>query len=98
MSREVRPDYRGLLLSSAFMIAFSIPIYHINGAFGVNYMFTGTRSDVGILAKLWDMLTPAYGRIGFTIALGCILFVVLHLFFLIYRLIGRLQDRVTSES
>ena len=75
------------------MIAFSVPIYHINGAFDVNYMFTGTRSDVGILAKLWDMLTPSYGRIGYTVALCCILFVVLHLFYLIYLLIEKLQDR-----
>ena len=96
MSCEVRPNYRGLLLSSIFMVLFSIPIYCINGTFGVNYMFIGTRSDVGILAMLWDKLTPDYGRIGFTIALGCILFAVLHLFFLVYRLIGKLQDRVHS--
>ena len=43
------------------------------------------------------MLTPAYGRIGFTIALGGILFVVLHLLFLIYHLLGKLQDRVSSD-
>ncbi|MBQ7437147.1 MAG: hypothetical protein IJV30_07475 [Oscillospiraceae bacterium] len=51
---------------------------------------------MGILAMLWDKLTPDYGRIGFTIALGCILFAVLHLFFQVYRLIGKLQDRVHS--
>ena len=32
-------------------------------------------------------------RIGYTVALGCILFVVLHLFYLIYLLIEKLQDR-----
>ena len=93
MSREVRPSYKGLLLSVVFMVIFAIPIYRINGAFGVNYMFIGNRSDVGILAMLWDMLTPSYGRIGYTVALCCILFVVLHLFYLIYLLIEKLQDR-----
>ena len=97
MAREVRPSYRGLLLSSVFMILFAVPIYRINGAFGVNYMFIGTRSDVGILAKLWDMLTPSYGRLGYALVLGGILFFVLHVFYLIYRIIEKLQDRTDAR-
>ena len=98
MAREIRPDFKGLLLSSVFMSLFAVPIYHINGAFGVNYMFIGTRSDVGILAMLWDKLTSAYGRIGYTLVLACILALVLLIFCLIYRLIEMLQDKASVRD
>ena len=97
MAREVRPNFKGLLLSLGFIALFAIPIYCINGVFGVNYMFIGMRSDVGVLAKLWDMLTPAYGRLGYSLVLFCILVAVELLFYFLYRLIGKLQDRAGAR-
>ena len=93
MSREVVPNYKGLWQGALFMFLFSIPIYFLDGAFHVNYMFIGMRSDVGILAKLWDAVVPKYGRPGFYLVFLLIMAVVCHVFYAIYALLGRLNRR-----
>ena len=93
VSGEVIPNYKGLWQGVLFMILFSIPLYFLDGAFGVNYMFIGMRSDVGVLAKLWDMVVPQYGRPAFVLVFGLIMALVLHLFYGIYVLLGKLRAR-----
>ena len=87
MSGEVVPDYRGLWLGFLFMVLFGIPIYFLDSAFQVNYMYLGNCTDVSILAKLWDRIVPHYGRPGFAVALGVIMLIDLHVFYAIYRLL-----------
>ena len=53
---------QGPLSGTLFSVLFAIPIYLIDSVFHVNYMFIGTRSDVGVLATLWDSIVPKYGR------------------------------------
>ena len=93
MSSEVVPNYKGLWQGALFMFLFSIPIYFLDGAFHVNYMFIGMRSDVGILAKLWDAIVPNYGRPGFYLVFMLIMAVVCHVFYAVYALLGRLSRR-----
>ena len=90
MAGEFRPTYKGLLISFAFMAVFAVPVYLINVNFGVNYMFIGMRSDVGILASLWDSVAVPYGRIPFTLLLGAIFFAVINVIHLIYVLLYKL--------
>ncbi len=98
MSGEFRPTYKGLLISFAFMAVFAVPIYLINGKFGVNYMFIGMRSDVGILAAIWDNVAAVYGRLAFTLLLGAIFFAVIHVIHLIYLLICKLGERLGKQK
>ncbi|MCR5476301.1 MAG: YwaF family protein [Lachnospiraceae bacterium] len=89
MSGEFRPTYRGLLFSFAFVALFAVPIYLLDGAFRVNYMFIGMRSDVGLLQLFWDKLAVPYGRPVYTLVLGGIFFATIHVLHLIYVLMGK---------
>ncbi len=96
MAGEFRPTYSGLLISFAFMAVFAVPIYQINVHFGVNYMFIGMRSDVGVLASLWDNVAAVHGRLAFTLLLGTMFFGVLQVLHVIYLIIDRLKKRKTD--
>ncbi|MBR5059205.1 MAG: YwaF family protein [Clostridia bacterium] len=98
MSGEVVPDYKGVWIGLLFVTALAVPTYFIDGAFGVNYMFIGTRSDVGILAAMWDAIVPSYGRIVFTLVMGLIMIAVAHILFLVYFLIGKIRGRKGSTK
>ena len=89
MSGEVVPDYRGLWQGFLFMAVFAVPIYFLDGAFQVNYMYIGNRTDVSVLARLWDIVVPDYGRPGFAAALAIVMLIVVHVFYVLYRLTGR---------
>ena len=89
MSREIVPTYRGLWQGFLFMALFTVPIYFVDGAFHVNYMYLGNRSNVGILAFLWDRTVPNYGRPGFVLTLGVIILIVLHVFYGVYFLLRK---------
>ena len=47
VSGEVVPNYKGLWQGALFMILFSIPIYFLDGAFGVNYKLHVYRHALG---------------------------------------------------
>ncbi|MBQ8095191.1 MAG: YwaF family protein [Clostridia bacterium] len=91
MAGEIHPKYQDMWLGYALIILVGLPVYAINGAFNVNYMFLGFRSDVGILATLWDMVTPVLGRPGYAAALALIMLIVVHLFYLIYTGIEKIR-------
>ena len=93
MSGEVIPRYKGLWIAYAGCAVMAFIIYHLNGAFGVNYMFSGMRSDVGVLALLWDLTVPRFGRAGYTVILNVIMIVFMHIFALVYFLIDRVAKR-----
>ena len=97
MSGEFRPTYSGLLISFAFMAVFAVPIYMINVRFGVNYMFIGMRSDVGVLAYLWDNVAMVHGRLAFTLLLGVMFFGVLQVLHVIYLLIDKMSKTRRGE-
>jgi uncharacterized membrane protein YwaF len=90
MSGEVIPSYKGLLQSTLFSVLFAILIYLIDSVFHVNYMFIGTRSDVGVLATLWDSIVPKYGRPVYVMVLILIMFAAGNIMYLIYYLFGKL--------
>ena len=87
MAGEIVPDYKGVWTGLGLMAAFAVPIYFLDGAFNVNYMFIGMRSDVGILAALWDFFVPKFGRAVFALVISAIMIVVAHVFFGIYKLL-----------
>lgn len=91
MSGEVVPNYKGLWQAALFMILFAVPIYILDGAFRVNYMFIGLRSDVSVLATLWDAIVPRYGRLVFTAAFGAVMALILHVFYGLYFLLAKLR-------
>ncbi len=91
MDGEVVPNYRGLLLSLLFMALFAVPIYYLDGVFQVNYMFLGMRSDVGVLAAMWDSLVPTYGRAVYALTLSLIMAANCHVFYGVYYLLGKLR-------
>ena len=97
MDGEIVPDYKGIWLSMLFMALFAVPIYILDGIFQVNYMFIGTRSDVGILAAMWDRIVPVYGRLVYTLAFTLIMVVVTHVFFGMYTLLGKLRRNRTEK-
>ncbi len=88
MAGEIVPSYKGVWIGLLFIAVFSVPIYFIDGAFNVNYMFIGTRSDVGILAAMWDAIVPKYGRPVFALVMGLIMIAVAHVLYGIF-LLGR---------
>jgi uncharacterized membrane protein YwaF len=92
MSGEVVPNYKGLWQAVVVMFLLYVPVYFLDGAFGVNYMFIGMRSDVGILAALWDKIVPVYGRTAFAVVLAVIMIVVMHVFYGIYFLLGKIRN------
>ena len=93
MDGAVIPDYKGLWGSLLFMALFAVPTYFLDGFFHVNYMFIGTRSDVGILAAMWDAVVHSYGRPAFVLVMAVIMTAVLHIFFGVYSLLGRLRKK-----
>ncbi len=93
MEGTVVPDYKGLWLGWFFMAACAVPIYFVDGAFGVNYMFIGMRSDVGILAAIWDAVVPQYGRAAFALVMAVIMLIADHLFYGLYALPGILRRK-----
>ncbi len=97
-SGEFRPSYGGLWISFLFMAVFAVPIYLINVRFGVNYMFIGMRSDVGLLASLWDKVAEPYGRLAFTILLAAMFLVTIHVLHILYLLIGWIGKRIGKTN
>ena len=97
MAGEITPDYKGVWLGLLFMALFAVPVYYLDGVFQVNYMFIGTRSDVGILAAMWDRIVPSAGRFGFTLVLTLIMVVVTHVFFGVYSLLGKLRKNRSGK-
>ena len=93
MADEVVPTYRGLWASSVFLALMCIPIYFINMRFGVNYMFIGARSDVGILAAVYDLVSPRFGSFGMLLVMTPVIISIFHIFYGIYRLIDLLKRR-----
>ena len=93
MADEVKPDYKGLWFSFLFILLFAIPVYCLDGQFHVNYMFIGMRSDVGILAAIWDMIVPRYGRVVFSAILWLIMLVFCHILYGIYSLANHLKSK-----
>ncbi len=93
MGGEAVPNYRGLWLACLFMLLFSVPVYILDGAFQVNYMFIGMRSDVGILAAMWDAIVPGYGRLCYAFVLELIILLVCHVFYAVYLLLNRRRSR-----
>ena len=98
MSGEVVPSYKGVWTGYLFLALFALPIYFVDGVFRVNYMFLGLRSDVGILASIWDSVVPAYGRPGFLLVMAPIMAVVCHVFYLIYFLMGKLPRKRKEDK
>jgi Predicted integral membrane protein len=98
MSGEVVPGYKGVWIGYLFLALFALPIYFVDGVFHVNYMFLGLRSDVGILASIWDSVVPAYGRPGFLLVMAPIMAVVCHIFYLIYLLMRKLPRRRKEDK
>ena len=93
MADQFRPRYSGLWLSFAFVGIFSIPVYRLNGIFHVNYMFIGMRSDVGILASLWDNIAVPRGRFVFTCVMAAIYLAVIHVFHVIYLIVAKVKQK-----
>jgi uncharacterized membrane protein YwaF len=98
MAGEFQPTYRGLLISFGFVAVFAVPVYIINVNFGVNYMFIGMRSDVGVLALLWDKVAVGYGRLAFTGLIGLLFFVTANILHLFYKLIGLIAAHCVSDK
>ncbi len=93
MAGELTPNYKGLWQGALFMVLFAVPIYFLDGIFHVNYMFIGMRSDVGILATLWDAVVPQYGRLVYVLVFGAVMLLILHVFYGVYVLLRILRSR-----
>ena len=97
MNGEIVPHYKGVWLGASFIFLFGLPLYFLNGAFDVNYLFIGTRSDVGVLAAIWDAIIPKYGRPAFTMVMWVVMVAVDHAFYGIYSLIALIRRHRTGS-
>lgn len=83
---EYKPAYYGVWISTVAMFVIGLPVYVIDGVFGVNYMFLGGPSDISLLRVIWNAIAPVGGRFLYALALAAIGVACMHLLYLCYRL------------
>ena len=94
-SGEIRPRYVGIWQAMLACYIEMFPIYFIDKAFDLNYMFLMEHWDNPLLKLLWD-LSGKKGGIPYIFALSIMVIVFMHICYLIYRLIGFIQKKKST--
>lgn len=74
---EIRLDYKGLWIAFFTFCVLLIPLYYINAAFNVNYMFLMDHDNNPAFKTVWN-LSGGTGGISYFLGLGVLGLIVLH--------------------
>lgn len=85
LSGEIRPRYVGIWQSMIAIYIQIIPVYFLDKAFDENYMFLMDHWNNPALKLCWD-LSGGKGGIPYIIALSILVLVVMHVFYLFYKI------------
>jgi hypothetical integral membrane protein (TIGR02206 family) len=84
LAGEIRPRYVGIWQSMIAVYMQIIPVYFLDKAYDINYMFLMEHQDNPVLKLCWN-LSGGKGGIPYIIALSVLVIVVMHVFYLLYK-------------
>ena len=90
--KEIKPRYPGIWMSAIIIGIIIVPIYHIDKFFGVNYMFIMRDEGNPVLGAIWN-LTGGGGGISYILGLATLVILVMHIMFLIYKVLGNRRTK-----
>ena len=93
VSGEIRIDYPGVWAAFLATCALVIPIYFLDAAFDVNFVFLMHHSDNPALKFIWD-LSGATGGISYIIGLGVLVLLVIHVTYAIFAAVETIRKRI----
>ena len=80
---ESRATYKGVCVSTLFMLLLMIPIYYIDITFDKSYMLLTNPSDFPLTKFLWNISTPMLGNNGYIALLLCLGLLLFHIIYFI---------------
>ncbi len=86
---EVRITYKGLWKTIGIITAIVPFMFMFNQAFDTNFMFLNEASSGSPTVPLWNMFYESYGYLGYVVSLWTLAFVIFHVVWLIYFMLGR---------
>lgn len=87
---EIAISYKGVWQTCGTMFGCAVPIYIFNSYAGTNYMFLNEASEGSPLIALWNIFGTRFGEAGYLAAYAMLAVIVLHLMYLLYRLLGKI--------
>lgn len=87
---EIAISYKGIWQTCATMFVCAVPIYIFNSYAGTNYMFLNEASEGSPLIALWNIFGTRFGEPGYLAAYAVFAVMVLHLMYLIYKVLGKI--------
>ncbi|MBR3144828.1 MAG: YwaF family protein [Clostridia bacterium] len=94
---EIRICYKGVWSTFLAIGALSIPIYFIDKAFDVNFIFLMNHSNNPALMFIWN-ISGGTGGISYIIGLGVLVLITIHLTFGIFVAIEALEKRFLKNK
>lgn len=97
---EIRLDYKGVWITFLSFCVLVVPLYFIDAAFDVNFVFLMDHKDNPALKFVWD-LSGGTGGISYILGLGVLGLVVLHVMYGIFAAVkafGKNSRRVRSAD
>ena len=89
---ELRPRYKGLWITLLVFAVLSIPVYHVNAAFGSNYMFLKDPYGNPVLEFLWELSGGNGGNL-YGLALMILSALVFHIMYAIFGVLDRCKSK-----
>ena len=94
---EIRIGYKGVWSTFLEICALAIPIYFIDKAFDVNFIFLMNHSNNPALMFIWN-ISGGKGGISYIIGLGVLVLIVIHFTFGIFVAIEALKKRFLKNK
>ena len=90
---RIRPDFKGLLKSLAFLVILAVPVYIFNLRFGTNYMFLAAPSANSPLESVASVTGPSLYLAGFFVLLVLVEMVL----YLPWGIAGMIRNRSANK-
>ncbi|MBQ7667997.1 MAG: YwaF family protein [Clostridia bacterium] len=91
---ESKATYKGVWVSTLFILLLIIPIYYIDITFDKGYMLLTTPSDFPLTKLLWNISTPIFGNKGYIALLLCLELILFHIIYFV----GKVFQRKNKEA
>ena len=91
---ESRATYKGVWVSSLFILLLMIPIYYIDITFDKSYMLLTNPSDFPLTKLFWNISTPIWGNNGYIALLLCLALILFHIIYFV----GKVFQRKNKKS
>lgn len=95
-SGEIRLDYKGVWITFISICVLVVPLYFLNAAFDVNFVFLMDHSDNPALKFFWD-LSGGTGGVSYILGLGVLGLVVLHVMYGFFTAVKAFEKRPARQ-